>query len=82
MVVYEVRGEKIKLAIDHKKKIYATFIIESYEDAEEYVYIDPEEILKLADQIKNLKDKHYKAARDKEIDHIAYNILEAIPVEE
>lgn len=82
MVLHEVKGDKIKLVIDHRRKIFATFIAESYEDIDEYVYVSPEEILKLADEIRKLREKHYRSAEDQEIDDIAYHTLEAVPIEE
>jgi hypothetical protein len=74
--------QKIKLVVDHRRKIYATFIVEEYEDEYEYIYIDPEEITKIADEIKRLMGKHYRPAKGSEIDDLAYEKLGALPVEE
>ncbi len=74
--------QKIRLVIDHKRKIYATFIVEEYEDEYEYVYVSPEEIMKIADEIKKLMGKHYRPAKGNEIDDLAYEVFGALPVEE
>ncbi len=69
----------IRIGVDHKYKKFAVFI----ETADgEYIYISADEILKACREIESLKHKHYVEASGEEIDEIAYNVFELLPVEE
>ncbi len=69
----------IHVVIDHRKKIFAVFIETADED---YIYIPVERILEASDKARELLRKHYREAKDTEIDQLASEKLGAIPIEE